>query len=410
MNAFPNSTHGDINGDGFVDLLDAILLGISFGSMAGDRKWNPRADLNNDGIIDIADATILADSFGSKQARPPVMETEVMSLRIGENGWDSQGRFFACVYPNQFFSSNNGDPHNLTWVCNFSNNIRLLGFFIDRHDHIFICNLDGVCWRSTDHGLTFHIVSTNLGCFNGGFAEDETGLYCGRRALNGSQGKVYKSTDDGLTWNCIDDPSWKNQNHCHSLALDPATGWLYATLGDNDSYDAVWRSKLKDGSDWVKKAGDRAVDHPLNESSYQYVGIAFKDGYVYLSPDSYKAGIFRFKDDGSNVYVKPQKVLSMMEFGYWLQKDSNGRLWATCVPTRFSTIPYGGTLYTSEDGLTWTERYTTLVENYTEWLKTRTFIAGTINPRNSTVILPCENVSLFITFGDEASNVKNSQT
>jgi hypothetical protein len=55
---------GDINGDGTVDIYDAILLAAAFGSTPGSSNWNPRADLNGDGIVDIYDAIIQAAHFG----------------------------------------------------------------------------------------------------------------------------------------------------------------------------------------------------------------------------------------------------------------------------------------------------------------------------------------------------------
>ena len=60
-----NHAHeGDINGDGVVNILDAILLANAFGSKPGDPNWNPNADLNNDDIVNILDAIILANHFG----------------------------------------------------------------------------------------------------------------------------------------------------------------------------------------------------------------------------------------------------------------------------------------------------------------------------------------------------------
>jgi hypothetical protein len=56
---------GDINGDGTVDIYDALLLSVAFGSSTGQANYNPAADLNNDGVVDIYDAIILAEQFGS---------------------------------------------------------------------------------------------------------------------------------------------------------------------------------------------------------------------------------------------------------------------------------------------------------------------------------------------------------
>ena len=55
---------GDINGDGSVDVYDAILLAAAFYSTPGSSNWNPNADINGDGVVDIYDAIIMAQNFG----------------------------------------------------------------------------------------------------------------------------------------------------------------------------------------------------------------------------------------------------------------------------------------------------------------------------------------------------------
>ncbi|MCZ2808939.1 MAG: hypothetical protein O2V44_06265 [Candidatus Bathyarchaeota archaeon] len=63
--AIPGSPlQGDVNWDGIVDIYDAILLGLAFGSSPGEPGWNVRCDFNTDDIIDIYDAIILGNNFG----------------------------------------------------------------------------------------------------------------------------------------------------------------------------------------------------------------------------------------------------------------------------------------------------------------------------------------------------------
>jgi peptide/nickel transport system substrate-binding protein len=54
---------GDVNGDGIVDIFDAILLTIVFGTDPSSPKWNAYADLNGSEFIDIYDAILLANDF-----------------------------------------------------------------------------------------------------------------------------------------------------------------------------------------------------------------------------------------------------------------------------------------------------------------------------------------------------------
>lgn len=56
---------GDVNGDGMVDIYDAILLAGAFNSQPASPDWNPNADINGDQIVDIYDAIILAANFNA---------------------------------------------------------------------------------------------------------------------------------------------------------------------------------------------------------------------------------------------------------------------------------------------------------------------------------------------------------
>ena len=54
---------GDINSDGTVNILDAIVLGNSFLATPGSSIWNPNADINGDNVVNILDAIILGNHF-----------------------------------------------------------------------------------------------------------------------------------------------------------------------------------------------------------------------------------------------------------------------------------------------------------------------------------------------------------
>jgi hypothetical protein len=56
---------GDINGDLYVNVKDAVLLGMAFNSKPGDPNWDQRCDLNHDNFINIKDAVILGVNFGN---------------------------------------------------------------------------------------------------------------------------------------------------------------------------------------------------------------------------------------------------------------------------------------------------------------------------------------------------------
>ncbi len=56
-------TPGDINGDGTVDIFDAILLAGAYNTFPGRPNWSPNADINGSGMVDIFDAIILANHY-----------------------------------------------------------------------------------------------------------------------------------------------------------------------------------------------------------------------------------------------------------------------------------------------------------------------------------------------------------
>jgi hypothetical protein len=54
---------GDINGDGTVNILDAIQVSNAFLTTPSSSNWNPNADINDDNVVNILDAIILANHF-----------------------------------------------------------------------------------------------------------------------------------------------------------------------------------------------------------------------------------------------------------------------------------------------------------------------------------------------------------
>jgi len=60
------SIPGDINADTYVNVKDAVLLGVAFDSKPGDPNYNPNADINNDSYINVKDAVILGVNFAKQ--------------------------------------------------------------------------------------------------------------------------------------------------------------------------------------------------------------------------------------------------------------------------------------------------------------------------------------------------------
>ena len=55
--------NGNINNDGFVNLLDISFFNAAFNSQVGDANYNPLADLNCDGNVNLFDISAFNASF-----------------------------------------------------------------------------------------------------------------------------------------------------------------------------------------------------------------------------------------------------------------------------------------------------------------------------------------------------------
>jgi hypothetical protein len=64
MNNVPVTAMGDVNGDGHVNLLDAVIVSLAWDSTSASPQWDIRADVNHDGAVDVYDAIRLGLCWG----------------------------------------------------------------------------------------------------------------------------------------------------------------------------------------------------------------------------------------------------------------------------------------------------------------------------------------------------------
>jgi hypothetical protein len=62
---------GDVNGDGTVNILDAIQVSNAFLATPGNSNWNPNADINGDNVVNILDSIIQSNNFLQSQFYDP---------------------------------------------------------------------------------------------------------------------------------------------------------------------------------------------------------------------------------------------------------------------------------------------------------------------------------------------------
>jgi len=92
------SIQGDLDGSGVVDAQDLTILLEAFGTYPGHSRWNDEADLNEDGKVDIIDAVLLLTNMGQTS---PTVSTEVINVKISVNpralNLESRGKWLKCV-------------------------------------------------------------------------------------------------------------------------------------------------------------------------------------------------------------------------------------------------------------------------------------------------------------------------
>lgn len=161
------------------------------------------------------------------------------------------------------------------------------GLFVASNNYVYAGRfLDSVVIRSTDGGstwdtcLTFAIDSS----YFWQMAEDTLGNlfigeYCYTDTHFRNNATIWKSTDDGASW----DTSYYNSNcrHIHAIAVDPYTNYVYATM------DYIYATP----EDLAKVVFVRSTDVGVTwdtiavGSKARYTGIEFSANYRILADD-----------------------------------------------------------------------------------------------------------------------------
>lgn len=79
----PPVIDGDINGDGRVNILDAVIVALHFGAHAGEPNYDLYADVNKDGVVNILDMVVVAIHFG-QGGNPIVWRVQIVDTYVGD--------------------------------------------------------------------------------------------------------------------------------------------------------------------------------------------------------------------------------------------------------------------------------------------------------------------------------------
>jgi hypothetical protein len=186
--------------------------------------------------------------------------------------------------------------------------------YVDSRGFIFVsAGGTNALYRSTNGGASFSQVLNTNGSRSESFyismTEDNLGnLYTATYSIGYSVPQLLKSTNGGATWTRIG--NFNSVMHFHTIKYNPSSGYLYVATGEryqpltnfNDS-EKVFRSK-DNGATW-----NLIVDRSDSLGTV-YLAMAFVGDYVYLGQDfpNRVCQIHRFLDNGSNIPFIPQVV------------------------------------------------------------------------------------------------------
>jgi hypothetical protein len=397
---------------------------------------------------------------------PPPATATAVAAHAGPSGWDSQGRLIAIAYPDRLLVAEDGKPSSLRPRYLFPDAPRdARGFFIDSRDTLFV-SLKGFArppfgrtYFSRDGGASFSLATPKC-CW--GFDEAPGGdLFAGvyhERSEPDAACALLWSGDCGATWCDVAPPEWAAQTHVHHLAVDPATGWLYATLGDEPSLRGVWRSRairptvqatatvgadrlsiaaaagVEPGNRLVVPSSPRqiitvaAADGPdlllaeplatsvaagsrlylldwtlvcgRSDQPLQFAGLAFHAGHVYVADDNgsqrnpERVAVWRFRDAGDDAATTPEPALTPPAGAGWGVFFLE-RTRAGRLWAGVRPIQGQGQVWFSDNGQDWALAATAEAEDLPLWRGTHTFRDATLGQTGDGRFLSAPDGSLL---------------
>ena len=135
--------------------------------------------------------------------------------------------------------------------------------------------------------------------------------------------RVFRSRDGGRTWNCVFTKTAAEIRHFHTVIADPwNSGHWWISSGDAVSECRVWRS-TDDGLSWVEATGDSTQPTPgpaggqLKQALYRHTDAQILENALiwgsddYLAPGEFKAFVDAppgMATTGSRVFISPKSV------------------------------------------------------------------------------------------------------
>ncbi|WP_161877854.1 WD40/YVTN/BNR-like repeat-containing protein [Alkalibacterium sp. MB6] len=248
------------------------------------------------------------------------------------------------------------DDFGTTWNLIKDFGVQIQAFFKTRKGTMVVSSTaDSKLYRSTDEGVTWtdSLTFTHQGVelYNWSFAEDYGGnFYAGQYGnVKDAQGNwisvtyLWKTTDDGETWERIDYFVDKTNKHFHVVFVDKYTNRLYVTTGD--SIKEMYYSD--DQAETWTLVGEQGVQTGFTGlTSHKHAVFCCDD----LAPGLNH--LYKTTDDVTleKLYKVPTKFNMQM---YSMVSFEDGELWGTCHNEWQEDTKRSAIVRSQDGGQTW---------------------------------------------------------
>ena len=217
-------------------------------------------------------------------------------------------------------------------------------FFVSTDSSVWNDTTPNRIYRSQDGGNNWDVVKTIIGggcAIHWSIASDDQGrLYVGEYGPTGiNQSKrVWKSIDQGDTWEVIFTADNVEGVHIHRVAIDPYTNDVWITQGDE--FEGIYRST------------DEGLNFHLMRIS-QPTSVLFTEESIYWGEDNWSGTITIFDRNSSNFSTAFRAYDAGTNYGgpiYDMARGQSGMIYAPMVKYSYHTHP--PTLWRGE-GTSW---------------------------------------------------------
>ncbi len=268
---------------------------------------------------------------------------------------------FASRGGNELYKSNDNGENGSWTRQNAFDDYLIHAMFYTQEGTLLIVNSNEDVLRSTDQGHTFQTVLTDVirwRAFDSIYQDSETGtIMFGEYPSDPEPDddiRIFKSEDDGASWDTSLARSGDEIRHWHSVQVDPYTGDWIATSGDLDE-EVEWWISSDNGESWEPIIG--AESDTEGNQNFRTLGLLFTDDkYIWGSDNplwGYGQNFISSTDRDDPSDINKEFRLPAAAYVYW---QFSGLWGIGTLPEGTTTEDQVARIFTSKDqGDSWQE-------------------------------------------------------